>query len=282
VLRLAPLGLVTAPELLTLGLGLDRSALPMVTRSRDAMSRLATIGRFELDDLVAASWRRTDRSVTVGNRDVPFDWLVADRRRVAPGVLREDGNEPWVRSLWQLRALPCDPNTGERLIDTCVCGSPLFWSNALSVTGCQFCGADISKSEPEYVSENDHKRVQEFSRLFRHPSRVTSLPAPFDDVHDRTLFAAMSWLGTMNVDPQAMPQPEHAVSGYELLKEWPAGFDRLIREQISDLHGRRPSAPIAAIEASIHRTDERALKEILLARMRVVLGAPLAPDDLRF
>lgn len=280
VLRLAPLGCVTAPELLKLGLGLDSRALPMVTRSREALSRLATIGSFDIDELISASWKATDRSVTVGLREIPLEWLVADRRRTAPGILARDRDGAWIRSLWQVSALPCDPVSGECLIDTCACGSPMFWSNAKTVWGCQFCGADVRKRIPTFVPDDLHQLVKEFSTLFQ-SQRVVTLPPPFNGVQNRTLFAAMSWLGTMVKDENGIPHAHHAVHGYQLLKEWPGSFDRWVHDRLSRSRVTGQSGAIAAIEASIHRSDERALKDILLARLRVTIGASIAVQQSR-
>jgi hypothetical protein len=113
VVRLAPRGLVTVEQLLRWGLKTKpRSAVDLVN-DRNALELLAGIGSFNVQDLQSRGRRTTEHGYVVLDREVPQQWLNPHKRRVAPGVLRDDGKTPFARLLWEINALSCDLSTGE-------------------------------------------------------------------------------------------------------------------------------------------------------------------------
>jgi hypothetical protein len=277
-IRLAPWGPVTVAELLQLGLGLDKRQLAILPERDEAVRRLALIGGFDLDDLKSRCWRRTDRSIFVLGRELPEDWLVTDRRRIAPGRLAKDQDSPWIRMLWQLRAFPCDPETGELLIDRCECGTALLWANAETVWGCQKCGRDVRSRTPKSVPPETAKLAKELASFFGVGQRP-SLPKPFDGLSDRAIFAAMNWFGYfVDLEKYLRPGAANAMEGYRALKRWPVPFDRALAAAKKTKSYRDPTL-ISDVIMCIQRTGEPEVEAILRQRAAEFLGVPTASSS---
>jgi hypothetical protein len=277
-IRLAPHGLVTVAEFLELGLGMDRRQLAALPERDDAIRKLALIGGFALEDLNSRGWRRTDRSIFALGREMPDDWFVTDRRRVAPGRLTKDQGSPWARMLWQVRPLPCDPETGERLIDRCQCGSLLTWANAETVCGCAKCGRDVRHQAVTTVPREIFDLGRELAGYFGVGCRPR-LPEPFDRLSDRAIFAAMNWFGYfVALDKYLKPGAANALEGYRALKLWPASFDRAVAgtKGIKFL-GRNER--MGELILSIRRANEPEVETILLKRASERFGVPLPPAE---
>ncbi len=277
-IRLAPCGLVTVAEFLQLGLGLWKKQLAILPERDEAIRRLAQFGGFDFDDLKSRCWRRTDRSIFVLDREVPEDWFVTDRRRLAPGRLTEDQDSPWIRMLWQLRALPCDPETGELLIDRCECGAALLWAKAETVWGCQECGRDVRTRTPKLAPPETAELAKELAGFFG-IGRRPSLPEPFDRLSDRAAFAAMSWFGYFaDLEKFLKPGAANALVGYRALKRWPLPLDQVI----AAAKGNRSSFDsnfVSDLFLSIQRADAPEVEVILRERAAEVLGVPATPRD---
>jgi hypothetical protein len=130
VIRLAPKGLLTPGEFLKYHFNRD-DRLPPVDLATDpeALKELALIGSFDVEELYRAAWKTIGLTIEFLGRKLPREWFSPQDRRLAPGVLRADGDDPWIRNEWQIRALPCDLETGEIVIERCVnCGELLTWA----------------------------------------------------------------------------------------------------------------------------------------------------------
>ena len=229
-MRLAPCGLVTTRELLRLGLELNENSLAILPERDEAVRRLAVIGGFDIDDLKSRCWRRTDHSAFVLGRELPSDWLVTDRRRVAPGQLAKDHDDAWIPTLWQIGAFPCDPATGEVLIDRCPdCKWPLRWSHTNTVWQCARCNYDLRKAAPRFVPKDVLERATALARYF---DGRESASTPIDRwVSGRSIFAAMSWFGHFRElchNLWLRPSAANALVGYHAVMHWPVSFDEVV------------------------------------------------------
>jgi TniQ len=76
--------------------------------------------------------------------DQPIPWWALERskRRVAPSLLVK-GKEPFLRALWSIRVISCDPTSGQRLVDRCTCGQPLWWRSMHRLLECNACGRNL-------------------------------------------------------------------------------------------------------------------------------------------
>jgi hypothetical protein len=263
--------LVTVGELLRLGLGLRAAELAILPERDEAVQRLSVIGSFDLDDLRSRCWRRTDRGLAVLRREVPEDWVVRDRRRLAPGRLAQAGTDACISILWQLRAFPCDPDSGEMLIERCECGEPFWWAEAETLWDCVKCGRDARQltsrsAPPDLVAE-----ARELAQFFRNSERPV-LPKPFHGLSDFSLFSAMNWLGYFsNLELWLRPGPANALTGYRCMKDWPSSFDESLKSV--DRKDRR-DVLISKLILCIKRAKDPDAERIFRKRASEFLGVP--------
>jgi predicted RNA-binding Zn-ribbon protein involved in translation (DUF1610 family) len=295
--RLAPCGVASVGQLLRLGLDLPGTALATLPERDDALRRLAVIGSFDFDDLKSRCWQRTDQSVFMFGREMPADWLVADRRRVAPGRLAKDKDEAWIPTLWQIRAFPCDPGTGEALIERCPdCKRLLYWSHINAVWQCAYCGYDLRKAPPRFVPNDVLERANALARVF---DRRDCLSTPINHlVSERSFFAAMSWFGHFREllhNLWLKPSAANALVGYEAVMHWPISFDYVVetflnmvrraervrpnpnwfdrkREEDWQWESNPQGAMLRALRTVISRADGADLRFILMERAKMLLG----------
>jgi hypothetical protein len=110
-MRLAPLALVTANELLRYGL--DHAAgLASLSTDTNAVLRLGELGGFTPTEMMSRAILPGKLGYMIFEREVPVNWVNRAVRRLAPGVLRDDGDTPFHGLSWQLTALDCDVATG--------------------------------------------------------------------------------------------------------------------------------------------------------------------------
>jgi hypothetical protein len=244
--------------LLRLGLGLGPSQLAALPSNESALKRLAIIGSYDLKELIESSWPvRSIRRLP----ELPSDWVVADRRRIAPGMPASDEGDAYIRCWWQIRALPCDPHSGEMLIDRCACGEPLLWTRTEHLWHCK-CGHDVRSIEPQYADKSLARNASEVGQYLITGNRP-ALPAPFDHVSDVTLLSAMEWFGrSTNRHKNFRAGPVNAIAGYQALKRWPISFDQVVKEDTYN---------VAREMARFHQPE---LQDILQMRAEEVLDEP--------
>jgi len=275
--RLAPHGFVKVSELLSLGLGLGRTHLALLPETDEAVRRLAIFGSYDFDDLKTRCWSRTEHGATVYGRGMPPDWLVTERRRLAPARLIEDGDQPWIRILWQIGSLPCDPETGEMLVDRCDCGEPLWWARTEKVWQCIECGADVRQQSAKYVPSEIWDAARELA-AFIVDGRRPLLPKPFDTMPERSLFAAMNWFGYFHdLEKWLKPAAPNALTGFRALQQWPNSFDQVLR---NEAHWWEQGL-VRHLGGCIQRADDPQLERILRDRACEILGLPSMQVDRR-
>lgn len=190
-IRLAPLALVTPDELLRLGLG-HAAGLSSLPTDKSAIDFLADLGVFNLDDARSRGVLPGTIGCVIYKREVPFDWINLEVRRLAPGVLIDDGGTPFHRMAWQLNALDCDLDTGEALLERCPqCGKLLRWSNIQSIANCGNCRFDIRCAPLRYVPADHLSSARRMSSFLLRSG--PPLPEPFDHLNDVSVCHAMEW-----------------------------------------------------------------------------------------
>jgi hypothetical protein len=272
-IRLAPRALVTPDELLRFGLG-HAAGLPSLPTDRSAIDCLSELGGFNLDDVRTRGVLPGTVGCLVYKREVPFDWVNLEVRRLAPGVLINDGDTPFHRLAWQLNALDCDLGAGEALLERCPqCGALLRWGNIESVVDCGNCHFDVRRAPLRYAPA-DH--LSSARKLYAFMLR---LGPPFHDsfqgLHDITLCHAMEFLAFF-VNKHLRPSCQNAAAGLEELYSWPISFDRIVREE-ADLLRQSIGGKCyryASLVETIERTRDAPLRWILIARAKIILQAP--------
>ncbi|MGH9604938.1 MAG: TniQ family protein [Terracidiphilus sp.] len=264
--RLAPHGRLTPAELVRFGLKFARTPLAVVPTSIDSIGRLARLAGLQTAELAAAAWIKTPGGYRILGREVPVAWVETSRRRVAPGVLARDGGEPFVRTLWQIAALACDPESGEALRSRCwKCAHALTWQTANAICECP-CGADQRAAPARRVPQDVLVAAREIAGLFGHGPKP-KVPAPFDKLPDPALFRLLGWFGyfsDLREGAQLRPSETNAAKGYGALKRWPASFDEVVVATLRD-HVERA-------EAASH-----SLRTRTMGRLMVVIGRAGSP-----
>jgi hypothetical protein len=276
--RLAPLALVTPNEFLRFGLGhaAGFASLPTDTNAIDCLSEL---GSFSPAEIRSRGISRGNVGFIIYKREVPFDWLSLELRRLAPGALINDGNTPFHRVAWQLNALDCDVDTGEVLVERCPgCAALLRWGKSGSIVTCGNCHFDIRRAPVRYVSVN---HLSSARRLYAFILRLgPPLPEPFGTVDDITVCRGMEWLAyfvnSVPFGKHLRPSCQNAAAGLEELYSWPDSFDKVVLERADLLrlriHGKR--SYFASLVDSTERTSDAKLRAILMARASEILQEP--------
>lgn len=277
-IRLAPLALVTPDQLLRFGLG-HAAGLSSLPTDKSAIDFLAELGGFSLDDVRSRGVLTGTMGCVIYKREVPFDWVNLEVRRLAPGVLIDDGGIPFHRIAWQLNALDCDLDTGEALLERCPqCGELLRWRNIESVANCGNCCFDIRCAPVRYVPAD---RLSTARRMYSFLLRSgPPLPEPFDHLDDISVCHAMEWLAyfvsSVSFGKHLRASCQNAGIGLEELYSWPASFDRTVFE-LAGSHsvrfvGKRHC--YASLVDSIERASGASLRDILMSRAVEFLRAP--------
>jgi hypothetical protein len=224
-----------APSHVVASLGVKpATTVAAVSKSGVALRHLAHIGGFTEIELVRQSFGSLNRDGEDHTGDVGFR-PTFNRRRIAPGVLRSDGADPWVRRNWLIDCLPCDVETGEVLHHRCPCGRELDWNRCLSVAHCHNCGLDLRDMPIEFVSAGLLRTARILAALIddRMPAAIASgLPGDLAGSSSSTLLDLCS-LGeglerSVHAHPHRPVQVLRIGSGMRLVEKWPISFDRLI------------------------------------------------------
>jgi hypothetical protein len=282
VIRLAPEGLLTPGEFLKYHFNRD-GRLPSTDIATDpeALKDLALIGGFDVEQLYRATWKTIGAITEFLGRRLPRGWFKPELRRLAPGVLRADGDDPWIRNEWQIRALPCDFGTGEIVIERCVnCGEQLAWARIQSVCSCGICGYDQRKAKSRYAPKDILSGAREIGSFLRGDAR--NIPGELAALEDQDFLALIAWLAYFVALPDCvlvMPSPLDAATGFRLAMQWPHSFDDTLDDFLSSTIGCThldETARIKIFEAAIvavgrvhSRPAETLIKERLLFRLRL-------------
>jgi hypothetical protein len=276
-IRMAPLALVSPNELLRYGL--DHAAgLASLPTDANAIHRLGELGGFAPAEIISRGILRGKLGYIVYKREVPLDWVGFAVRRLAPGVLKDDGDTPFLRLVWQLNALDCDVDTGEVLVERCPrCAAFLRWAKIGSVVTCGDCQFDVRHARSRYVPA-DHLSLARKLYAFMLRSGPP-LPEPFDRLDDVTACHAMEWIAyfanSAAFGKALRPSCQNAIAGLEDLYSWPDSFDRILVELDQfRKSGYGHKKECACLVDQIDRAGNAALRDILLARAAETLQAP--------
>jgi hypothetical protein len=280
VTRLAPFGLVTVEQLLTLGLQTQLKSVAGLPSDQAALKTLAAIGNFDLEELQGQSWTSTKNGFVMFGREMPNDWLKPIKRRLAPGVLRADGQTPYARSPWQLEIFCCDLGTGEFLISRCCnCNAHLQWNRVKLLTHCTGCNFDLRDAASRFVPEDTLTSARAF---YRYLTNETGLVSPFIEMSDLSIFEAMEWFAyftDLRIGTHLSPGPVNAVRGFAALQNWPHSFDSIVEAFLSDFADPIENASstarvslLSTLVQAIARAGTQELYDLLLGRAIQRLG----------
>lgn len=270
----------------------DLTSLPLKTDHLEAFGELAGIDLQRMRH--AAFGQGEDGFELLGSR-ASIDMIVPHWRRIAPGKLRSDGDDPWIRGHWQITCLPCDPDTGEVLLHICTeCGATLSWLNFDAVHRCQRCHFDLRRIEPRIACAMDRDLAALMVGVLRRdPSALERMPPMVQRVPTAQQVQFFAWLGALRtlVNGVEIPMEGFATfEGFGSALAFPASFNRMVVDLMSAHEQRDPrfGRLIGTMEMRFHsrKLMPGKIKDSIRERLNVLLHKDeieglivVAPDD---
>ncbi|MBE7731669.1 hypothetical protein [Devosia faecipullorum] len=242
VARMAAMGAMSVRDFVVRYLGqkeLDPAHLPF---NLTAVTRLAILSGNPLEDLLA--------NAIGGTSEAPGDirhrglfrgvkmhqaWI-GTQKRIAPGKLLADGDDPYVRLAWRFPALPCDIETGEMLVTRCPrCVEQLRWE-ATEVAFCHSCRFDLRQARQAYA---DGETLQA-TRTLAGPlglgekalaGQPLDLPPPFGDLTLEQQVKVLGWCAQLDGMLRRTGTSSsflNAVVGLRVAQQWPQAMSELV------------------------------------------------------
>ncbi|MBH5397257.1 TniQ family protein [Bradyrhizobium sp. CNPSo 4010] len=173
---------------------------------------------------------------TFGGQSIPSSALERSKRRFAPGHLSRD-RTPFLRALWAIRPITCDPTSGERLVDRCPCGHPFWWRDAHELLNCTACRADIRSIPSTQGTDNEIEASRFWASLYsmkasRREEVRDSLAPVFKN------WTAVELVRLIEIARRVMGASD-LTTGILLLKDWP--------KSVSSLHAPKRAALMRAV-----------------------------------
>ncbi|MCJ2050531.1 hypothetical protein [Methylobacterium sp. J-070] len=246
-IRYAKLKRLTLDDLLIAGLRVKEGHLTSLPLKAALAETFAELAGLDAASLRKASFGQGMDGFEVFGSSADIDMLVPHWRRVAPGSLRSDGNEPWIRAHWQIACLPCDPDTGETLTHLCpACGAELTWIRVEDLYRCSRhrCRADLRQAEPRYASTRDREMsALMLGLLRREPSALERMPPVIARATQAEQVQFFSWLGALRplVNGVIVPVgPFATFRGLGAALTYPASLDCMVRDLMAAHEERDP------------------------------------------
>lgn len=203
----------------------------------------------------AASPRRV---AWLNGQEIPRKCLSTGRRRIAPMSVAEHG---YHRSIWDVLPLTCCVETGEKLIDRCVCGRILTWGkNNLQNCGDPACRFDLRETIASFVEPEQLRQIRVLASLYspnvkEQQAARRQIPAELSDLSSAELLELIILFAVARSDPIGSIArrrrmslcngnfvswtTEELVAGIEIVLGFPAKFDELLDMMIE----RAPERP---------------------------------------
>ncbi|WP_299749948.1 hypothetical protein [Devosia sp.] len=184
-------------------------------------------------------------------RTLPDGWISLDKR-VAPGMLRSDGDDPYIRLAWRFSAFPCDPITGETLLNRCPsCSANLNWDTK-KIESCHQCRFDLRNAPPSFADTQVLQDVRAIAGAIGLIDGVKAgpidLPAPLGDLDLEQQLSVLQWCARLRGAVERTGTsggPATAHMGLKIARAWPAPLlevaDLLLRQYDA---GQREQYPI--------------------------------------
>lgn len=243
--RYAKLKRLTVADLMVAGLGAQEAHLTSVPLKTALIQRFADLAGLDAAVLRAEAFGSAGTDFELFGSPASVDMTVPHRRRIAPGILRADGDEPWVRAHWQVACLPCDPDTGETLLHLCPqCGATLSWMWVKDLHRCDRCRVDLREAEPRYASARDRElSALMLGLLRREPSAIERMPPMVAGATPAEQVQFFSWLGSLRalVNGVVLPDgPFVTFRGLEATMSFPGSFNRMVLDLMAAHEERDP------------------------------------------
>ncbi len=176
---------------------------------------------------------------------VPVGTYSSGYRRVAPGMMRGDGETPYARLAWSVAAFPCDLVTGEILVSRCpACGKELTWHTD-RICQCDSCPFDVRDIEPIFCPHEELADIRVIAGMMGWQdyggAQRPALPEPFGSLPANDLVAALGWCAYLQgvLDRSGIgADAAHAHLGLPVALAWPTPLDQLASLMTRQLDSR--------------------------------------------
>lgn len=230
IVRLAGRHFLRPHDLFKLYFGRSSGLLSDVGTQPQILEQVDTIAGYGREFLLSLRWqRRAPKTVTFRDLSLPTNWI-GEVRRVAPGVLANDGDDPYCRLSWRFVPLTVDVASGELLIERCpACLCTLTWAGIVSVHRCQSCNHDLRSCRPMFAGADTLASARRLASVLGFwEDRPIKFPHPFTtaDMVDamRTLEWGARFGGQMRLDRTAK-SPANASRGIDVIENWPRDLE---------------------------------------------------------
>lgn len=217
----------------------------------DAGALIANAG----ERLVSRSAGNAHQRARFGDLTLPRSNIELERRRIAPGTLKQSGHH---RLAWLNKLLPYCPISLERLTDTCgICSARLEWKLSWGVAVCESCENVVPPSADPPLPPDMAHAYRLFAGLVsplageRGTARASLAPR-LQAVSFPTLVRLACRLGMACRDEPITNVRQHAmgmlpaetlasvvVTGTRMLCDWPASFKEFAYRRADDLRNDR-------------------------------------------
>lgn len=248
VVRMAAYGGMPLEEFVSTYLNASAGWLIYLPFKMAVIRRLAAMASVNLEHLAANACAGTIEAPVFDSgrprhfrgQTLPLDWISL-HKRVAPGMLRLDGDDPYIRLAWRFAALPCDPTTGEMLLSRCPsCAGRLGWETT-KVGICHRCRFDVRTCAPTFADTQVLADVRAIAGALGLIDEIEAgpmkLPEPLGDLNLEQQLSMLQWcarLGGLLEGTALTGGVATAYAGIKIARAWPKPLreaaDLLIRQ----------------------------------------------------
>lgn len=272
IVRLAGSHFLRPTELFKLYLGQSSSLLADVGTQSQILEQVDTIAGYGREFLLSLGWQRcAGKTVVFRGVSLPTNWI-DEARRVAPGVLAQDGDDPYCRLSWRFPALPFDLESNEVLINRCPsCHRYLTWINVTSVHRCQACSYDLRLATPMFATAHDVEPANRLaSALGFVAGTAIRYPYPFDTGDHASSMRLLEWAawfaGLMSLD-----LTRHSVVN-ATRETWPAALE--LAADLVFRQSRVVGVESYTLEAALKRLPTPEMQKGAMEQLAAILRRP--------
>lgn len=277
IVRLAGRHFLRPHDLFKLYFGRSSGLLSDIGTQPQILEQVDTIAGYGREFLLSLRWqRRAPKTVTFRDLSLPTNWI-GEVRRVAPGVLANDGDDPYCRLSWRFLPLTVDVTCGELLIERCPsCFSILTWKGTVSVYRCQSCNHDLRLCRPMFAGKDTLASARRLASVLGFwEDRPIQFPYPFATADMVDAMRALEWgawfNGKLRRDLTAR-SPMNASTGIDVIENWPSDLE--LAANLVFRHDRTEHVERHTLQSSLSELPTPEMRQGAMEQLASILMRP--------